>query len=76
MGMSCVISGSDLSESYAAGDIDYIRGVRKRIIVVARGPFLFLMINPVITKKSGEYRTEESCLSLEGVRPWMLLKEL
>ncbi len=50
MGMSCVISGSDLSESYAAGDIDYIRGVRKRIIVVARGPFLFPMINPVITK--------------------------
>lgn len=76
MGMSCVISGSDLSESYAAGDIDYIRGVRKRIIVVARGPFLFPMINPVITKKSGEYRTEESCLSLEGVRPCTLLKEL
>ena len=50
MGMSCVISGSDLSESYAAGDIDYIRGVRKRIIVVAMGPFLFPMINPVITK--------------------------
>ena len=71
-----MISGSDLSESYAAGDIDYIQGVRKRIIVVAMGPFLFPIINPVITKKSGEYRTEESCLSLEGVRPCTLLKEL
>lgn len=76
MGMSCVISGSDLSESYAAGDIDYIRGVRKRIIVVARGPFLFPMINPVITKKSGEYRTEESCLSLEGVRRCTRYREI
>ena len=71
-----MISGSDVRESYAAGDIDYIQGVRKRIIVVAMGPFLFPIINPVITKKSGEYRTEESCLSLEGVRPCTLLKEL
>ncbi|MCR5756067.1 MAG: peptide deformylase [Acetatifactor sp.] len=44
-------------------------GVRKRIIVVAMGPFMFAMINPVITKKSGKYETEESCLSLDGVRP-------
>ena len=44
-------------------------GVKKRIIVVAMGPFLFPMINPVITKKSGEYQTQESCLSLDGVRP-------
>ena len=44
-------------------------GVKKNIIVVAAGPFQFVMINPVITKKSGEYQTEEGCLSLEGVRP-------
>ena len=51
-------------------------GVRKQIIVVAAGPFIFPMINPVITKKSGEYRTEESCLSLEGVRPRTRYKEI
>ena len=44
-------------------------GVKKNIIVVAAGPFQFAMINPVITKKSGAYQTEEGCLSLEGVRP-------
>ena len=51
-------------------------GVRKRVIVVAAGPFVFPMINPVITKKSGEYQTEESCLSLEGVRPCTRYKEI
>ena len=44
-------------------------GVRKNIIVVAAGPFQFAMINPVITKKSSAYKTEEGCLSLDGVRP-------
>ena len=43
-------------------------GVRKNIIVVAAGPFQFAMINPVITKKSGPFQTEEGCLSLDGVR--------
>lgn len=51
-------------------------GVKKRIIVVAAGPFAFPMINPVITKKSGEYETEESCLSLDGVRPCTRYKEI
>lgn len=40
-------------------------GVKKNIIVVAAGPFQFAMINPVITKKSGAYQTEEGCLSLK-----------
>lgn len=44
-------------------------GVNKSIIVVAAGPFQFAMINPVITKKTGEYQTKESCLSLDGERP-------
>ena len=35
-------------------------GVNKAVIVVSAGPFQFAMVNPVITKKSGEYRTEES----------------
>lgn len=43
-------------------------GIRKRIIVVAAGSFQFAIINPVITKKSGAYQTEEGCLSLDGVR--------
>lgn len=43
-------------------------GVKKNIIAVAAGPFQFAMINPVVTKKSGAYQTEEGCLSLEGVR--------
>jgi len=51
-------------------------GVRKRIIVVAAGPFIFPMVNPVITKRTGEYKTEESCLSLDGVRPCTRYKEI
>lgn len=44
-------------------------GVNKTIIVVAAGPFQFAMVNPVIIKKTGEYQTKESCLSLDGERP-------
>ncbi len=51
-------------------------GVNKAVIVVATGPFQFAMINPVITKKSGEYRTEEGCLSLNGVRQCTRYKEI
>ncbi len=51
-------------------------GVRKQIIAVAMGPFIFPMINPVITKKTGEFQTEEGCLSLDGVRPCTRYKEI
>lgn len=51
-------------------------GVNKSIIVVAAGPFQFAMINPVITKKSGEYQTEEGCLSLDGVRACTRYEEI
>ncbi len=51
-------------------------GVNKSIIVVAAGPFQFAMVNPVITKKSGEYTTEEGCLSLDGVRNCIRYKEI
>ncbi|MCR5667986.1 MAG: peptide deformylase [Lachnospiraceae bacterium] len=51
-------------------------GVKKQIIVVAAGPFVFPMINPVITKKSGKYETEESCLSLDGIRPCVRYQEI
>ncbi|MBE5854196.1 MAG: peptide deformylase [Lachnospiraceae bacterium] len=51
-------------------------GVKKQIIVVMAGPFMFPMVNPVITKKSGRYETEESCLSLDGVRPCVRYEEI
>ena len=51
-------------------------GVKKQIIAIAAGPFVFPMINPVITKKSGRFETEEGCLSLEGVRPCTRYKEI
>ena len=51
-------------------------GVNKAIIAVAVGPFQFAMINPVITKRSGAYQTEEGCLSLDGVRPCTRYKEI
>ena len=51
-------------------------GVKKQIIVVAAGPFIFPMVNPVITKKTGKYETEESCLSLDGARPCVRYDEI
>ena len=51
-------------------------GVNKSVIVVAAGPFQFAMVNPVITKKSGEYQTEEGCLSLDGVRACVRYEEI
>lgn len=44
-------------------------GVSKNIIAVNVGMTNIIMMNPIITKKSGPYMTEEGCLSLEGVRP-------
>ena len=41
-------------------------GVCKRIIVFDDGGKLELMLNPEIIKASGEYETEEGCLSLPG----------
>ncbi len=51
-------------------------GEKKQIIVVSAGPFIFSMINPVITGKSGKYETEEGCLSLDGVRSCTRYKEI
>ena len=65
-----------VNQEHCVGMAANMIGVRKRIIVVAMGPFHFAMVNPVITKKSGEYQTEESCLSLDGVRPCTRYKEI
>ncbi len=43
-------------------------GVKKRIIVFDNGGLIMTMFNPEIISKSGEYETEEGCLSLSGVR--------
>ena len=51
-------------------------GVKKNMIVVAMGPFHFVMVNAVITKKSKPFQTEEGCLSLDGVRPCIRYEEI
>ena len=43
-------------------------GVKKNIIIVNMGFVDIVMFNPVIVSRSGLYETEESCLSLDGVR--------
>ena len=44
-------------------------GVRKRVIVAMDGQTPLLMFNPTIEGRSGEYKTQEGCLSLPGQRP-------
>ena len=70
--MDTLKANSDRCVGMAANMI----GVKKQIIVVAAGPFIIPMVNPVITSKSGMYETEESCLSLDGVRPCVRYKEI
>lgn len=43
-------------------------GVKKRILVFSVGNIIVPMVNPVIAKKENCYETEESCLSLTGIR--------
>ena len=43
-------------------------GESRRIIAIVRGPMIITMLNPKILAKSGEYETEEGCLSLAGTR--------
>lgn len=51
-------------------------GERKRIIAFCNGPLLAVMLNPKIVSKSGEYETEEGCLSLEGTRKTVRYKTI
>ena len=51
-------------------------GYNKAIICVSGGLYDFVMINPVITGRSGEYETEEGCLSLEGKRKTTRYKKI
>jgi len=43
-------------------------GVSKRIIAINDEGTYYIMINPVILKKTARYTAEEGCLSLSGVR--------
>ncbi len=51
-------------------------GVKKNIIVVDMGFMPLVMFNPVITRKSGKFETEEGCLSLTGVRKTTRYKDI
>lgn len=51
-------------------------GYNKAIICVSGGLYDFIMINPVITDKIGEYQTQEGCLSLIGERKCKRYKEI
>ena len=43
-------------------------GERKRIIAIANGPMIVVMLNPEILSASGEYMAEEGCLRLAGTK--------
>ena len=51
-------------------------GYKKRTIIVSVGLMDIIMHNPVIIKKSGEYETEEGCLSLTGMRKTKRYKDI
>ncbi len=66
--------GKDLQDTLAAnrercvGMAANMIGVKKNIIIVNMGLIDVVMFNPVIRSRSGRYKTEEGCLSLDGVR--------
>lgn len=51
-------------------------GVNKAIIIVNMGFNNIVMFNPRVLSCSGEYETEEGCLSLSGVRKTKRYKEI
>lgn len=64
------------NQDRCAGMAANMIGVKKRIIAVNMGLVNVPMMNPVITKKSGAFKTEEGCLSLTGVRPATRYQEI
>ena len=56
-------TAKDLLDTLAANMI----GVKKRIIVFDNNGTDMIMFNPEIIEKSGEYETEEGCLSIAGI---------
>jgi len=51
-------------------------GVSKRIIIFSDNGVNRIMLNPEIVSKTGEYETEEGCLSLEGERPTVRYRKI
>ena len=51
-------------------------GYKKRTIIVSMGIINLVMNNPELISKSGEYETEEGCLSLIGTRKTTRYKEI
>lgn len=51
-------------------------GYHKNIIVFYDNNKINVMVNPKIISKSGEYKTLEGCLSLDGVRPAIRYKNI
>jgi peptide deformylase len=64
------------NEASCVGMAANMIGIKKRIIAVSMGFANITMINPVIIKKSGAYKTEEGCLSLIGVRKTTRYKDI
>lgn len=54
------------NKDYCVGMAANMIGVRKRIIVFDNEGTYMTMFNPEIIKRSGQYDTKESCLSLLG----------
>ena len=76
---SVIIDLSDTlraNSSQCVGMAANMIGVRKNIIAVSAGPFIIVMVNPVITRKKGEYVTKEGCLSLCGMRECTRYREI
>ena len=59
------------NEAHCVGMAANMIGVKKNIIIVNMGMLNVVMFNPVITKKSGPYETEEGCLSLIAAAEWL-----
>jgi len=57
------------NSSHCVGMASNMIGYHKNIIVFYDDNKINVMVNPIITSKSGEYKAFEGCLSLEGVRP-------
>ena len=74
--------GQDLIDTLAAHKDECVGlaanmiGVRKRVIVASDEDTPLLMYNPKIVETAGEYRTEEGCLSLSGMRPCTRYKRI
>lgn len=56
------------NESRCVGMAANMIGYKKNMIIVSLGMLSIVMINPKIISKKQPYKTQEGCLSLEGVR--------